>query len=79
MPLHLVCAPAGAGNPSVAPCGDVGGVPHVPVMLDLPAPGAVHFENAQLLFAYGFGGVLTIWVVGLVIGAVLSLISRSTE
>lgn len=75
MPRFVVCVPA-EGVPSQAPCEDVGGVAHVPAVVQLPAPGSVEFGNAPQLFAYGFTAVLTFWLVGVAVGQILSVIRR---
>lgn len=75
MPRFVVCVPA-QGGASSAPCADVDGVPHQPVVMEFPAPGDVHFSNADQLFAYGLTIVLIFWTVGIGVGAILSLIRR---
>lgn len=75
MPGFVVCVPV-QGGPSVAPCGDVEGVAHTPIVMQLPAPGSVQFDNAQTLFAFGFSGVLIMWMVGVAVGQILSVIRR---
>ena len=74
MPRFVVCVPV-EGAPSVAPCGDAGGLTYAPASMEFPVPGDVHFQNAELLFAYGFGAVLTVWLLGLAVGLILSLIA----
>lgn len=73
MPRFVVCVPTG-GAPSVAPCADVGAEAHHPVVMEFPAPGEVHFDNANQLFAYGFSIVIALWLLGVTVGAILSLI-----
>ena len=73
MPRFVVCVPA-EGAPSAAPCADVGGVPHQAVVMELAAPGDVQFSNGGQLFAYGFTAMIVFWLIGLSIGAVLSVI-----
>lgn len=75
MPRFVVCVPA-QGAPSAAPCSDVDGVAHQPVSMLLPAPGEVHWENADQLFAAGFVGVLTIWLAAWAMGQIIGLIRR---
>lgn len=76
MPLHVICVQGGAGATSLAPCTDVDGVPHVPALLEVAAPGAVHFANAEQLFAYGLIAIVSFYAIGSVIGSILSLIRR---
>lgn len=73
MPQYVVCVPT-QGTPSLAPCADAGGVTYSPVMMELPAPGAVSYDQAAEQFAYGFTAVLTIWLVGIAIGSILRLL-----
>ncbi len=75
MPRFVVCVPAN-GGPSLAPCGDVDGVAHIPMTVQLPSPGEVNFANSNELFAYGFAAVLGFWAIGVCVGAILSLIRR---
>jgi len=75
LPLFVTCVATG-GSPSVAPCADVGGVAHAPVVLEMAAPGSVSFENANTLFAYGFSNVLILWLVAVSVGMILSLIRK---
>ena len=75
MPRFVVCVPT-SGAPSLAPCADVDGVAHYPVVMSFPAPGEVHFANADTLFAYGFTAVITIWLLGLAVGLILSVVHR---
>lgn len=76
MPQFVVCVEAAGATASVSPCSDADGVFFHPVVMEFPAPGAVHFQNADQLFAYGFTGVLTIWLLGIGVGLILSLIRR---
>lgn len=73
MPRFVVCVPV-EGSPSLAPCGDADGVSYQPVVMQLPAPGDITFANSTELFAYGFSAVLSIWLVGLGVGAILSIL-----
>lgn len=76
MPSFVVCVPSASVSASVTPCADDGGSFMVPAMIEFPAPGEVHFANADQLFAYGFGIVLGFWALGVTIGAILSLIRK---
>ena len=76
MPNFVVCVESGAVSASVAPCVDQGGAYTVPAVVAFPAPGEVHFANADELFAYGFAIVLTFWALGVTVGAILSLIRK---
>lgn len=78
MPQFVVCVPVSGdtGTVSAPPCGDVDGVHYQPVMMELAAPGAVNFDNSETLFAYGFTAVLTLYVVGWAVGAILSVLKR---
>lgn len=73
MSLVVTCQPLGTG-PSVAPCSDVAGVPHGPVLVEMVTTGTISFSNADQLFAYGLSAVVTVWLVGLVVGLILSLL-----
>jgi hypothetical protein len=75
VPRFVVCVPA-QGGPSIAPCGDVDAVAHIPMTIEMAAPGDISFANSNELFAYGFGIVLGFWAIGVAIGAILSLIRR---
>lgn len=75
MPQFVVCIEA-IGSPSVAPCVDAGGKTFAPVMMEMAAPGAISLDNADLLFAYGFGPVLGMFAIGVAIGSILSLIRK---
>lgn len=76
MPGFVVCVPT-SGTPSVAPCADdaLGGTFH-PVVMQLPAPGAINFDNADTLYAYGLTMVVSVWALGVTIGAILSVIKK---
>lgn len=76
MPGFVVCVPT-SGTPSVAPCvDDALGATFSPVVMQLPAPGSINFDNADTLFAYGFVMVLIFWGVGVTVGAILSVIKK---
>lgn len=76
MPRFVVCVPV-EGGPSIAPCEDADGSAFMPVVVQLPAPGQISFANSQTLFSYGFVGVLSIWLVGIAVGQILSLIRKA--
>ena len=84
MSKYLICVPSGTSfngttisqNPARAPCGTYEGVNHVPAVIEHAAPGTVHFDNADQLFAYGFVIVMVFFAIGSTVGAVLSLIRR---
>lgn len=78
MPQFVVCVEAVGASASVPPCSDVGGVFFHPVVMEFPAPGAVSYDQAAELFAFGFGGVVSIWLVGLAIGSVVRLVRRGS-
>lgn len=78
MPRFVVCVPAEGATASVAPCGDVDGVFYHPVVMEFPAPGSIQFGNAPELFAYGFSAVLTVWLLGVCVGAILSVLADRT-
>lgn len=75
MPLVVVCVPSG-GPPSVAPCADVGGVPHLPAVVQQPDPGTVMLDHSEQLFAYAFIHVIVFWTLGICIGSILSLVRK---
>lgn len=76
MPGFVTCVPTD-GTPSVAPCvDDANGAPTYPVVMQLPAPGSVEFDNADLLFSFGLSVTLGIWAVGVAVGAILSVIKK---
>jgi hypothetical protein len=62
----------------VAPCADINGTAHVPALVEHAAPGAVHFQNSNELFAYGFSIVLILFAVGACVGSILSLIRKGS-
>lgn len=74
MPRYVVCVPAEGGASSVAPCADADGISYVPTVVELPSPGEVSFEHADTLFAYGFELVLMVWLMGLCLGLIFSVI-----
>lgn len=74
MPAYVVCVVSGAVSASVAPCVDQGGAFTVPAVVEYPAPGATHLDNANTLFAYGLSIVVIFWAIGVTVGAILSLI-----
>ena len=76
MPGFLVCVPSTAVSASVAPCADAGGSFTVPAVIEFPAPGSVSFANADQLFAYGFSAIIFFWLLGVSLGAILSVIKR---
>lgn len=73
MPRFVVCQPV-QGETSTAPCQSEGGQSFTPMVVELASPGSVHFANAQQLFAYGFAAVLTCYLVGVAVGAILKQI-----
>ena len=74
MPRFVVCVPVEGASASTSPCGDVDGVFYAPVTMQLPAPGDIQFSNSDQLFAYGFTAVVTFWLLGIAVGAILSLL-----
>ena len=75
MPRFVVCVPT-EGAPSVPPCADAGGIAYSPVVMEFPAPGSIEFSNSAELFSYGFTAVVTLWLVGLAVGSILSVIRK---
>lgn len=76
MPGFVVCVPA-EGAPSVPPCvDDAQGATFQPVVMQLPAPGSVEFDNADTLFAYGLSTTVAIWAIGVAVGSILSVIKK---
>lgn len=77
MPGFVTCVPVNPG-PSVAPCPDAAdGSAQTPVVIQLPAPGDVNFANSDVLFAYGFSAVVMVYLFGLAIGAILSIVRKA--
>ena len=66
------CAPAQSG-PSVAPCLDVNGVPHAPVIIELSGAPLDLFQ-ASHLFAWSLTIVMSAWLVGVAVGSIIRLI-----
>lgn len=76
MPQYVVCIPDANATVSASPCVDVDGVHYVQAVVEYPVAGQVTFENADLLFGYGFVNVLTIWLIGLGAGLIISLVKK---
>lgn len=70
---YVVCVPA-QGVPSAPPCADVDGAAFIPAMVEMPHQGSITFFNSDTLFAYGFTAVITLWLFGMAVGFILSLV-----
>lgn len=72
MPLYVECIPAPDGV-AVAPCGTLNGVALAPVVSNVSG-GPLDYSGLTQLFTWGLGFVLTVFVVGLTVGAIMRVI-----
>lgn len=72
----LACRPVAVqGQGSVPPCYDVAGVQYEPVIVS--APELVDISQSVTVFGWAFGLTLSVWVMALVIGAIVSIIRKT--
>lgn len=73
MAYVVQCVVASDGVP-VAPCGTIGGVAYAPVVVESPDPAALDFTAGPDLYVWSLTLVITVFVVGLTVGAIMRVI-----
>lgn len=73
---NVVTCVAAESGPSVAPCADVNGQAMHPVALELSS-SALNLVQAGEMFAWSLTIVLTVWLVGCVVGSIIRLIQST--